>query len=331
MANINTEILSSPSKIETGSYKKTKHCFYFQSKLFEAQITELFDNLWPTVTAIKNLRWQVNGYYHETGVSQNVKLVSRFVDQEDKTNRPNLYRTCIEQSWEQQESYICKNLLTNLFAIYEGWIETLLPQLDSICRNPKDFQFPTKAGATLLNMQSGANTTIVNTFYNIYASQSMHYNLRHLNNYLSVYRYFKECRNSIIHNGGFVDQKLVNAYTDIKNLTTSDLDVSEVPFMYPFSTINDIVKLNLRGVVGFSQILMKIVTTLDIEFIKAPLAESCFIRQVKEFNPFPLYPSPDNSKMKKMLDGIMNRSGFLPAYYSKEFCKILKTHRILRI
>ena len=77
-------------------------------------MTELFDDLWPTVTAIKNLRWQVNGYYHEMGVNQNHKLAARFVDLEDKTNRPNLYRTCIEQSWVQQEFSLARNLLTNI-------------------------------------------------------------------------------------------------------------------------------------------------------------------------------------------------------------------------
>ena len=71
-------------------------CFFFQSKLIEAQITELFDDLWPTVTALKNLRWQVNGYYHEMNVKQNAKLASRFVFFVDKTNRRKLYRVCIE-------------------------------------------------------------------------------------------------------------------------------------------------------------------------------------------------------------------------------------------
>ena len=331
MPNINVERLSSPSKIETGSYKKTKHCFFFQSKLFEAQITELFDDLWPTVTAIKNLRWQVNGYYHETGVKQNVKLTARFVDQEDKTNRPNLYRSCIEQTWEQQEFQISRNFLTNLFAIYEGWIETILPQLDTVKRNPKDFHFPSSFRTTLMTMQSGADPVLVHAFYNCYVLKSKHYNISHLDNYYLIYRYFKECRNCIIHNGGHADQKLINAYNSINGLTEKDLDVLEVPHIHPALSLNEMVKLSLRGVVGFSQILMKIVSTLDVEFIKAPLAKECFIQQVKEFNPYPLYPSPDESKMKKMLEGIMSRSGFLPANYSDAFYNLLTAQGVLKI
>ena len=80
MPNINTTRLSTPSRVQSGLYKKTMKCFFFQSRLFEAQMTELFDDLWPTVTAIKNLRWQVNGYYHEMNVKQNAKLSARFVD-----------------------------------------------------------------------------------------------------------------------------------------------------------------------------------------------------------------------------------------------------------
>lgn len=331
MSKINTEKLSSPSKIETGLYKKSKHCFFFQSKLFEAQITELFDDLWPTVTAIKNLRWQVNGYYHETGVNQNIKLTARFVDQEDKTNRPNLYRACIEQTWEQQEFQISKNFLTNLFAIYEGWIETILPQLDVVRRNPKDFQFPLSFQTALLTMQSGANSTIVNAFYNNYKLNNKHYNFYHMGNYFLLYRYFKECRNCIIHNGGLSDQKLLDAYNCAKGLDAIDLDVEEVPYMQPISRVNELVRLSLRGVVGFSQIVMKIVSTLDVEFIKAPLAKDCFIQQVKEFNPHPLYPSADKSKIKKILEGIMSRSGFLSANYSQELYDLLKEQRVLKI
>ena len=146
MPNINTKALSSPSRIQSGTYKKTMKCFFFQSRLFEAQITELFDDLWPTVTAIKNLRWQVNGYYHEMGITQNQKLAARFVDVEDKTNRPNLYRTCIEQSWEQQEFSISRNLLTNIFALFEGWLEMILPMLGGNNSKAKSYSSQTMQG-----------------------------------------------------------------------------------------------------------------------------------------------------------------------------------------
>lgn len=330
MANINIAKLSTPSRVQSGLYKKTRRCFFFQSRLFEAQMTELFDDLWPMVTAIKNLRWQVNGYYHEMNVKQNSKLAARFVDNEDKTNRPNLYRACIEQSWIQQEYNISRNLLTNIFALYEGWIETILAQL-CYSNHAKNFQFPNAARATLRLMQQNPTVSLVDAMYDVYVSQNSGSKLLHLENYLKVYRYFKECRNCIIHSGGKTNLKLVNAYNDVISLTTNDLDVAEIPRIEPMTSENELVRLSLRGVVGFSQIVIKIVEVLDMEFIKTDKAVDCFVSQIKEYTPYPVYPSSDAVKAKKMIEGIMRRSAFLLPRYSDTFYLLLKDKGILRI
>lgn len=332
MPNINTKQLSSPTKIQSGSYKLTKKCFFFQSKLFEAQVTELFDDLWPTVTAIKNLRWQVNGYYHEMNVTQNERLSARFVDSEDKTNRPNLYRTCIAQSWESQEFSIARNLLTNIFALYEGWIEMILTSLGvtRVRDKAKKFQFPNEARAALVNMQQNSNNVLVDALYNAYIIKNHKSRLVHLENYLKVYRYFKECRNSIIHKGGKTTRELISAYNSIKNLTLADLDVDELPLMAVVTTVNQEVKLPLRSVVGFSQIVIKLVEVLDAEFIKADNAFDCFISQIKEFTPNPEGIPLDEHRAEKRIAGIMMRSGFLQPVHSNEFKRLLINKGILR-
>lgn len=331
MPNINTKQLSSPSKIQSGSYKLTKKCFFYQSKLFEAQVTELFDDLWPTVTAIKNLRWQVNGYYHEMNVKQNDKLSARFVDSEDKTNRPNLYRTCIAQSWELQEFSIARNLLTNIFALYEGWIEMILTSLgvSRVKDKAKKFQFPNDARLTLVSMQQTPNCDLVNALYDAYVTKNNKSRLIHLENYLKVYRYFKECRNSIIHKGGKTTLELISAYNGIQDMTHADLDVDELPLMDAVTAVDQEVKLTLRSVVGFSQIIIKLVEVLDAEFIKTEKAINCFIGQIKEFTPNPFNLPNDELRAKKRIDGIMMRSGFLCPVHSNEFKRLLINKGVL--
>lgn len=331
MPNINTTKLSSPSRIQSGTYKKTMKCFFFQSKLIEAQITELFDDLWPTVTALKNLRWQVNGYYHELLVKQNAKLAARFVDSEDKTNRPNLYRACIEQTWEQQEYNISRNLLTNIFALFEGWIEMILPVLGISERKSKDLQFPDKARNTLVSFQQRPNVTLVDAFYDVYVLKNSGSQLVHLENYLKIYRYFKECRNCVIHSGGRTDQKLIDAYAEVAGLTAVDLDVNELPVMEPVARVNDLIKLSLRGVVGFSQIVIKLVEVMDTELIKAERAVDCFVSQVKEYTPYAYTLSQDKHKAEKKIEGIMRSAGFLPPRHSDAFLQMLRNKGIIRL
>lgn len=331
MPNINTTKLSSPSRIQSGTYKKTMKCFFFQSKLIEAQITELFDDLWPTVTALKNLRWQVNGYYHELLVKQNAKLAAHFVDSEDKTNRPNLYRTCIEQTWEQQEYSISRNLLTNIFALFEGWLEMILPTLGVNEKKGKNLQFPDKARTMLESFQQHPNATLVDAFYDVYIAKNSSSQLAHLENYLKVYRFFKECRNSIIHRGGKSDQKTIDAYLVTAGLTAVDLDVAEVPEMFPVSVVDENVKISLRGVVGFSQIVLKLVEVMDAEFIKAEKAIDCFVNQVKEYTPYAYTLAHDSTKMGNKIDGIMRRSGFLPPKQSSAFLQLLRSTGVIRL
>lgn len=327
----NNQILSKPSPIISGNYKKTIKCFYEQSKLLEAQITELFDDLWPSLTAIQNLVWQVSGYYHMTGISQNAKLNRKFVDDDDITNRPNLYRACLERTMDDWKFNLSKNLLTNMFAIYEGWLEMILPNVTTQSVNLKTFQFPGKWQATLAAIQTNPNSLIVDSYYDSYVSRSRHYNLLHLDNYYKIYRYFKECRNCIIHNGGIADQKLLVAYNDVIGLNASDIDVVEFPKIEPINTIGDKVNLYLRGVVGFSQIILKIVSTLDIEFIKSDNVLSYYVETLKRYNPAPLFPSPEFIKRKKMIESISRRSHFIEPVYSEDLCILYKNNGIIRI
>ena len=53
------KVLSTSSQLRTGLYKTSTSLFFTPSKLFVAQMTEIFDEVWPMVTALKMLSWQV--------------------------------------------------------------------------------------------------------------------------------------------------------------------------------------------------------------------------------------------------------------------------------
>lgn len=281
------KVLSASSRVRTGLYKTGTSMFFTPSKLFEAQMTEIFDEVWPTVTALKMLRWQVKGYYEEYSVQNNSRLNAKFVEPEDVTNRPNLYRTCIDDSWEDIEFRIAKNLLTNIFACYEGWVENILVTLNysRVKSDSKKFQFPSTTAngynVLLRTLTTNSCADLVTAYYNVYKTKNQHYNVGLIDNWFLFYRYFKECRNAIIHTGGQTTQRVIDAYNSIAHLTKADLDVKEVPQIFN-STLGTPIKLSLRGVVGFSQIIIKIVSTLDVELIKAEKADEYFAKRVLE-------------------------------------------------
>lgn len=324
------KVLSRPSAIRSGLYKTSTKFFYIPSKLLEAQITELFDDVWPTVTALKNLRWQVQGYHHEYNLDNNSQLTSKFVEPKDKTNRPNLYRSCIEQSWDDQEFVIAKNLLINIFACYEAWVENILEV--HACNSPtnqKRLQSPTDWNPLISQLTSIPDNDIVDNFYQEYLSSNKNYALNFIDKYMKFFRYFKECRNCIVHRAGQTTQRVIDAYAEIVNYTSQDLGIKEPPQVF-FNNLNDSIKISLRGVVGFSQIILKIVSTFDIELIKSNVAKSYFLDQLKDNNHNALTLPALESKKIKTIYSIIAKAKFIKPHEPLSLLFLLRQENLLR-
>lgn len=317
--------LSTDSPLKNGAYKKSTSYFFEASKLFDAQTTELFDQIWPIVTALKNLRWQVRGYYSECDVSQNIALSAKFVEKEDKTNRPNLYRVCVAQSWDEQEAFVTKTLLVNLFANYEAWCDNVLDVIK--CKGKeKKLQYP-GIKAYIESIQTAPNAILVDAFYDVYVGQSKLFHPEHLENYVAAYRYFKECRNALTHAGGIASERVVDAFDAFSTVTATDLDVKERPECFTPETGRPL-RLSLRGVVGFAQILLRMVSTIDIELIKATHACTYFIDSVRHYNP--VVTATSAAKRKSQVMTLIRRSSFASPVYSDSLYRLLRDYGVVR-
>lgn len=101
--------------------------------------------------------------------------------------------------------------------------------------------------------------------------------------------------------------------------------------MYAVSAIDENVKISLRGVVGFSQIVLKLVEVMDAELIKAEKSIDCFVSQIKEFTPYPNTLPHENHKAEKRIEGVMRSAGFLPPKHSAAFVQLLRDKAIIRL
>ncbi|WP_345724855.1 hypothetical protein [Herpetosiphon gulosus] len=106
---------------------------------------------------------------------------------------------------------------------------------------------------------------------------------------MRCYRYFKECRNCLAHKGGIADDKTEDAYKEFLVVaTTTNLGVKEVPVHEPIIKGQPI-KVELRGITGFCEIILKILTTLDAEFARSEKAEKEFLRRWKNAHVSPIF------------------------------------------
>ncbi len=281
------KILSSESPLKNERYLKSEKLFFDSSKLFAAQITELLDFVWPTATAMWNLRWQVNGYLEARDESITVEeLFSKF-GSDNKIVRANLFRACVYSTWDEQQEQFARFLLINAFAYFESWVDEVLsnlgmPNKQTIGKQlQKPSNHPEKGVLDALQaLKSSESQVLKNAFYPVF-TQNDKYSFQELNNLLVCYRYFKESRNAIIHRGGRADLILESASRRFESLSAIDIKAKEKPVYYPFS-IGDTVKLNIRGVVGFLDIMLKIVTTLDAEMLCSSLAEPILLSKWKK-------------------------------------------------
>jgi hypothetical protein len=254
--------------------------FFPESRDAAGEITRLFDFVWLTAVALWNLRWQVKGYVGTLPESTPERLAERFVQGSDLQG-VNLKRSCIEITWEEQKSRFASIILTNAFAAYESWADRISQTLQRKA-NAMRLQFPNSGEKNghglewvLSTMTEKRSKTLEAAFYPVFI-KSTKYSLPVITNMMLSYRYFKEIRNCEIHHGGVYDKKAQEAYEAF--LPTSDkksLGMKGDLFFEPV-TQGARVKLHLRGVVGFCDILLRVIATVDAELSRSSLAEVPF-------------------------------------------------------
>lgn len=291
--------------------------FFTATDSARTQITKLFDFVWPTAAAMWNLRWQVAGYARAVPGATVEQLRARFTEGAD-IHGANLKRACIVHTWDEQKEGFARILLVNTIAVYEGWIEEVLEALGK--KNTKglqkSLQFPDSAGGAPFGVSWGisAITSVesVPMKRSLYPAlcRGRYYGLNKLNEMLLCYRFFKELRNCNMHGGGIADQRLIDAYDQFTLIATpSKLGVVEVP-IHTVPTLGVRVKVSLRGVAGFSNIVLKIIATLDAELSRAKQAEELFIERWKRKYPDPRMLSSKSGRRRTQIRHLAEHAGF---------------------
>lgn len=261
--------------------------FFLPSKAIASRITETFGFIWPTAAAIWNLRWQVQGLVGAYPEISEKELLGRFV-QGSGIDGVNLRGACIETSWATQQEQFAKFLLFELCALYESWCELITDQLALPAASKKNLQFPTSVSpsgvvtgvANVTNAVHGSPSAVLSSTFHQVLSTNRKYSPNHLEEMLICYRYFKELRNALIHGSKSAISKLVSAQSSYSTLTPASLGVAEKPHFIPYNS-SAAPAPSLRGVVGFGEIVLKLVCTMDIKLAESSFAEQDFKRRWK--------------------------------------------------
>jgi hypothetical protein len=290
-------------------------------------ITALYDFLWPTTAAIWNLRWQVAGYFAVRPSASVAELQARFIEG-SHVHGANLQRACIDTSWDDQAAILGGVLLTNLFAVYEGWLKRLVGTLHLPISGEKKLAHY-GAASSLQTLQTPTSRLIEESIYPVLMARRS-YDLAQLDNLMIAYRYFKALRNKQLHDHGVADKVCEKAYQRFVPVATpAALGVVEVPQYFPVVSGTP-VKISLRGVVGFSELLRKMVFTIDAELARAQAAEPIFEAYWLRIRPSSHLFRADPDARRRQIEKTFKRMGFAGVNVTSDIEKGLVAKGLVR-
>lgn len=298
-----------------------------------AEITRLFDFIWPTAIALWNLRWQVAGFLSVVPQATHDDVAARFVVGSD-IRGADIRAMHQNVTWDEQKARFAEFVLTNIFAIYESWARRLVDVSKLTGMSDRDLftvgdgvkrglsVFISRANATTSPAMQSALLPAFRAHKKVHAAQ--------LDNMLKCYRYFKEIRNCHIHNGGVADQKTVEAYSDFQPISSaSALNTKEQIQHYP-AVLGAKTGLSLRGVVGFCDIVLRMMVTLDAEISGSSIAERVIVERIR-VSRGPLTPtlSSDPRKVAHLMKRLCRNANLPPPHSVDDLCQLFLRHRIV--
>lgn len=225
-------------------------------------ITATFDMVWALDAGLWNLRQEAEQYLADNPESTPSETKEALV-KGLYVHGLNLKRIATELTWEYEEQYIAEILLINAFAIFDTWVDdfvdTVLSGISK--RKRKKIREDVKKGkfSSLASALEHETTSTLAGCFRCTAKRQDEY----IENLRLVYKYFKSCRNCSAHgNHKFSNIAEVN-YNAIKSFTKEDCGIKEFPHI-AVTRENAPLKLFLRGVVGFYDILIRIMNHYDL-------------------------------------------------------------------
>jgi hypothetical protein len=268
-----------------------KPYFFEHTRNAHLRISELYDFAWPTVAAIWSFRAQLTDYMAAHPNAEDRELDEKFA------HPANVYGASLKSAWmsrplEAQHEELGRLLLINVVAIYEGWVRNLLRDLQNY--DPvlvKSFEFTETTHPEAIGIESAlASVTTVESpvlktcFYDDLRSNK-NYTPTKLNAMMVCFRYFKELRNCEVHNSGLPSARLFEAYNNLAQIKTAEeLGCKAFP-KHHGPAVGKKTKVELFGVTGLGNIVLRTIITLDAELSRSMQAEHAFMKKWREAHP----------------------------------------------
>jgi hypothetical protein len=273
------------------------HMFDATSNFFTT-FTQVNDFTQVSAASVWTMRWQVKGFFAESGFYTEAQTRPKQADLKSRflagcgLRRANFRSLVDGQTWPEQEAILAEMTLLAIASLFKGWTDAVSDESRLSRANRDALQWPShavyprfnNAGAALPGIdqalragQSTISNVMKQCFHPSYKADRQ-YSLNQIDQLLVCYRYWKEVRNAIAHAGGRATNRCLVEENGLMVLTPQALGMSRVPRLAPF-TLNERIPIVLESVLGFGEVLHRIVTTVDAELSVTQKAEAIMVRR----------------------------------------------------
>ncbi|MGF7211962.1 hypothetical protein GGE65_006584 [Skermanella aerolata] len=300
--------------------------FFQETNDFHDEIISLHDFVLPAATALWNFRQTIGDEIKNNSKVTATELAAKYNTAPTTRVSTNLITPFRDHTWDQQRERLAEVALVNVIALFEIWCDELA-ELFGRKELAIKLQFPTGphntdgVGFALSELAAVKSPAIANSIYSS-LSRTKKYSLSKLDNLLKCFRYFKELRNCYMHRGRKCDNRLFgwqSQFVVVANEASLGMDFIPEHKIYK---IGDDVSLSLHGVLGFTEVLLRIATTVDAELSATPVGEKVLVERISKTASTPL--------MRERLPNLFTTMGWQGVPLTTELLTVLKAAAIIR-
>lgn len=267
--------------------------FFNATEAFLNQLNDFFVFLWPSQIALWHLRKEINTLSQDIEHLTNQDLIKRFA-KNSGIHSANLLKACVNINWDEQVNIYSRLMLVNVIAMYEGLASEILNEMKLADKDSNKLRLDHKYGRKAIDsLKDGRimeqleisrepiSEAIYSSIYPTINSNDK-YDKNVALNRMKCFRCFKEIRNCLIHNNGFATKKCEESYNAYSPIASpADLHIKKEPICGPILT-GDQISITIYGVVGFSDLLIKMALSIDAELSYAKVCENILVEKFEQ-------------------------------------------------
>ncbi len=239
------------------------------------ELTRTFSSIWRIYAGLIKLYDDTTDFYRNKPDASNEEAEQKILG-----GRPiqglDLKHLATKSSLEDSEQYIARMLLINSIAIFDEWVENFVRATIL-----EDTSETTQTNWAVITPNKPTSSQIEKAFksgcFEVYTSVLElerpskladafscieHRQDKYLESLHSIFKYFKHCRNCCAHGDKTFNDKCEESYRILKSISPKDCGMDEVPAFAPSHKGDELI-LILRGVVGFTHVLIRIMKHFD--------------------------------------------------------------------